>query len=150
MAKVIPITRRKAAGKLKPLAPREEQILRTIHYYRYITAQDVLTLHFPPTLKKYNQSLLASLAGNTDLDTHNYLCRFTLPSLHKRSQEKVYVLGSRGRRVLQALGLPVSWYFRPHKLKFLSYSYVIHNLILTRFLVACEQWTREHPTYSLT
>jgi hypothetical protein len=30
-----------------------------------------------------------------------------------------------------------------------SYSYVLHNLILTRFLVACEQWAKAHPAYSL-
>ena len=92
---------------------------------------------------------MASLAGNKDLDTHNYLCRFTLPSVHKRAQEKVYVLGSKGRQVLRELGLSVDWYFRPHKLKFLSYSYVLHNLILTRFLVACEQWAKTHPDYTL-
>jgi hypothetical protein len=48
------------------------------------------------------------------------------------------------------MGLPATWYFRPHKLKFLSYSYVLHNLILTRTLIAAEAWAREHPTFSLT
>ena len=136
-------------GKTTPLTAREEEILRTVRYYRYITTQDILTLYFASGSKKYAQALMASLAGNKDLDTHNYLCRFTLPSVHKRAQEKVYVLGSKGRQVLRQLGLPVSWYFRPHKLKFLSYSYVLHNLILTRFLVACEQWAKAHPAYNL-
>jgi hypothetical protein len=136
-------------GKTTPLTAREEEILRTVRYYRYIITQDILTLYFAPGSRKYAQALMASLAGNKDLDTHNYLCRFTLPSVHKRAQEKVYVLGSTGRQVLRQLGLPVDWYFRPHKLKFLSYSYVLHNLILTRFLVACEQWARSHPAYSL-
>jgi hypothetical protein len=137
-------------AKTAPLSLREEEILRTVRYYRYITTQDIIALYFTPSVKKYAQALMAKLAGNEDLDTHNYLCRFTLPSVHKRAQEKVYVLGSAGRRVLKTMGLSVDWYFRPHKLKFLSYSYIIHNLILTRFLVACEKWTRDHPTYSLS
>ena len=59
------------------------------------------------------------------------------------------MLGSEVLQVLRELGLSVDWYFRPHKLKFLSYSYVLHNLILTRFLVACEQWAKAHPAYTL-
>jgi len=114
-------------GKIKmakrlPLSAREEEILRAVGYYRYITKLDVLHLFFRETLDSYTRTLLRGLSGKTDLDTHNYLCRFTLPAVHKRSQEKVYVLGSHGRQVLRGLGLSVNWYFRPHKLKFLSYS----------------------------
>ena len=64
--------------------------------------------------------------------------------------EQVFVIGAKGKRLLQAQGLPAAWYFRPHKLKFLSYSYVIHNLILTRTMIAASQWAKTHPTYSLT
>jgi hypothetical protein len=46
------------------------------------------------------------------------------------------------------MGLPATWYFRPHKLKFLSYGYVLHNLILTRTLVAADVWAREHPDFT--
>src|SRR5687767_13751493 len=103
---------------IKPLSARDEEILRTVWYYRYMTSLDVLTLFFAKTSQTYNRTLLANLSGNTDLQTHSYLCRFTLPTLPKRSQEKVYVLGSRGRQVLREQGFPVTWYFRPHKLKF--------------------------------
>jgi hypothetical protein len=135
--------------KRSPLSAREEEILRAVGYYRYITNLDVIHLFFRETLDSYARKIRRGLSGKTDLDTHNYLCRFTLPAVHKRSQEKVYVLGSQGRRVLRGLGASVDWYFRPHKLKFLSYSYVLHNLILTRFLVACEKWSREQPNFNL-
>src|SRR5918992_718720 len=48
------------------------------------------------------------------------------------------------------MGLPASWYFRPNRLKFLSYGYVIHNLILTRTLIAAQALAKEHPTFFLT
>jgi hypothetical protein len=35
------------------------------------------------------------------------------------------------------------------KLKFLSYSYVLHNLILTRTLIAANCWASEHPDFAL-
>jgi hypothetical protein len=59
-------------------------------------------------------------------------------------------LGARGRRVLQEQGIQVSNYFRPHRLKFLSYSYVLHNLILTRTLIAAQAWAKAHPSFFLT
>lgn len=59
------------------------------------------------------------------------------------------MLGSRGRRVLSEIGLEASWYFRPHKLKFLSYGYVLHNLILTRAMIAAVVWAKNHPSFSL-
>jgi hypothetical protein len=67
-----------------------------------------------------------------------------------KRQEKVFVLGAKGKRLLQGMGIPATWYFRPHKLKFLSYSYVIHNLILARTMIAAGEWAKTHPTYSLT
>jgi hypothetical protein len=135
--------------KNSPLTARDEEILRAVWYYRYITKLDVLHLFFKKTVDTYVGAKLSELSGKTDLDTHNYLCRFNLPAVHKKSQEKVYVLGSRGRRALCEMGLSVDWYFRPHKLKFLSYSYVLHNLILTRTMIAAGLWARHHPNFSL-
>jgi hypothetical protein len=130
------------------LTARDEEILKAIWYYRYITARDLNNLLFAKTSITHMRELLARLAGGEDLQTHNYLCRFTLPS-QNGTKEKVYVLGARGRRVLQEMGLQASWYFRPNKLKFLSYSYVLHNLILTRTMIAARQWAKDHPAFDL-
>ena len=132
------------------LSARDEDILRAVYYYRYVTALDITCQQFARASLNHAREILSRLAGNSDLDTHNYLCRFTLPAINKKPQEKVFVLGAKGRRVLQSMGLPATWYFRPHKLKFLSYSYVLHNLILTRTLIAAGVWAKEHPTFLLT
>ena len=132
------------------LSVRDEEILRAVYYYRYVTVLDITSQQFARASLNHAREILSRLAGNSDLDSHNYLCRFTLPAINKKPQEKVFVLGSRGRRVLQNMGLPATWYFRPHKLKFLSYSYVLHNLILTRNLIAAGVWVKEQPTFLLT
>jgi hypothetical protein len=130
------------------LTERDEAILKSVAYYRYMTARHLTNLHFAKTSITHMREILANLSGGKDLQTHTYLCRFTLPPL-SGTREKVYVLGTRGKRVLQGLGIPASWYFRPYKLKFLSYSYVIHNLILTHAMIAADQWTKTHPEISL-
>jgi hypothetical protein len=131
------------------LTAREEEIIRTVAYYRYMTARDLTNLLFAKTSITWMRGLLAELAGKDDLHTHHYLRRFTLPS-QGATRERVYVLGAKGRRLLQEQGIPVSWYFRPNRLKFLSYSYVIHNLILTRTMIAAAVWAKNHPAFSLT
>jgi hypothetical protein len=130
----------KSANKAKPiLTARDEAILRTIWKYRYMTALDVTKLLFSNGSHIYNRDNLTSLAGGEDLHTNAYLCRFSLPSSKIGNPERIYTLGVKGRNFLaRDIGLPVNWYFRPYKLKHLSYSTVLHNLILTRFLVASQ------------
>jgi hypothetical protein len=132
------------------LTARDEEILKAVHYYRYVTARDIAHQQFSKTSLNYVRERLTELSGPTDLEPRNYLCRFDLPAASMKRQEKVFVLGAKGKRVLQWMGIPATQYFRPHKLKFLSYSYVIHNLILARTMIAAEQWAKDHPTYSLT
>jgi hypothetical protein len=73
-----------------------------------------------------------------------------MPSTSPGGSEKIYTLGSRGRDFLAGeLGLPVEWYFRPAKLKHFSYSQVVHNLVLTRFLVSAHVWALKQPAFRL-
>jgi hypothetical protein len=57
---------------------------------------------------------------------------------------------SKGRDFLaNEVGLPVEWYYRPGKVSSLSYGTVLHNLVLTRFLVAAQRWCATHPEFRL-
>jgi hypothetical protein len=97
------------------LTERDEKILRAIYAYRYMTTLDVAWLLFRPTSKNHVGEVLTRLAGGKDLQTHMYLCRFGLPSVG--NSERIFTLGARGRSFLSGQGLPVTWYFRPYKLK---------------------------------
>jgi hypothetical protein len=73
-----------------------------------------------------------------------------LPSTSAGSNERIYTLGSKGRDFLaNDLGEPVNFCFRPYKLRHLSYSQVLHNLILTRFLVSAHAWAAKQPDFRL-
>ena len=132
------------------LTARDEEILKAVHYYRYVTARDIAHQQLSKSSLNYTRELMARLSGNTNLDHNNYLCRFDRPATGRQRPEQVFVLGAKGKRLLQGMGIPAAWYFRPHKLKFLSYGYVIHNLILARTMIAAAQWAKPHPTYSLS
>lgn len=43
----------------------------------------------------------------------------------------------------------MDWHFRPHKVKGLSFGKIVHNLLLTRFLVAAKRWSEMEGSYNL-
>jgi hypothetical protein len=128
------------------LSPRDEDILRAVHTFRYMTAKDVAYLWFSPTVLNYVRHRLARLAGGTDLAPRTYLCRFQLPG----SGEKIFTLGVKGRDYLQReAGMSVDWYFRPYRLQHFSFSHLMHALVLTRFVVAARFWSRSQKQFTL-
>lgn len=116
-----------------------------------MTALDMAYLRYSPTSLTYIRGILTNLAWGADLQSNQYLYRFQLPNASTGNTERVYTLGSRGRDFLmREIGLPVDWYFRPAKIKHLSYNHIAHNLVLTRFLVAAHVWSKSQPVFKLT
>lgn len=125
-------------------------MLCAIHFYRYVTALDMAHLLYSSSSLTYVRSLLSSLAGGEDGKAAQYLYRFQLPNTSPGNTAKVYTLGSKGRDFLEReFGLPVEWYYRPHKVKHLSYTQILHGLVLTRTIVAAAAWCAKEPNYTL-
>jgi len=77
------------------------------------------------------------------VDTNHYLYRFGLPKATKGNVERIYTLGSRGRDFLvNATGQSINWYFRPGRTATHNYSFLVHSLAVTRFLVAASYWSK--------
>jgi Replication-relaxation len=131
------------------LTAKDEDILKAVYQYRYMTSLDVAHLLFKPTYLPYVRGRLARLAGGKTLQPNTYLCSFKLPVTTGNSP-LIFTLGMKGQEFLsQAIGQPVDWYFRPNSLKFFSYSAILHHLLLTRFLVACRYWCRDREDFQL-
>ena len=140
----------KAGRRFRMITPQIEEILKAVHFYRYVTAVDMAHLLYSPTSLTYVRERLSELAGGADFVTNQYLYRFRLPSITAGNSQRVFTLGSRGRDYLaRELGLPAEWYFRPDKVKNMGYNQMLHNVILTRFLVAAKAWCAAHPEYEL-
>jgi hypothetical protein len=71
------------------LTPRDEQMLKAIYDYRYMTAEDMAYLMFSPSTVPYVRRLLARLSGGKDFQTHMYLCRFPMPKVGLGRSEKI-------------------------------------------------------------
>jgi hypothetical protein len=141
----------KTANKQKlsasPLILTEPQarVLHATHFYRFLCAQDICSLHWSSNSITYVRDLLANLAKN------KYLYRFQLPSVHCGGigAERIYTLGTAGRKFMEKSGFKVDWYYRPHKVKHSSYGAVLHNLLLSRILIAASVWAKNQPNFKL-
>ena len=141
---------RKPAEKPFTLTARMEEILRTIHFYRFMSALDVAYRLYSPKSLTHVREILSSLAGGEDFKDNSYLYRFKLANTSSGNTERVYTLGSKGRDYLvNVVGLPVEWYFRPYKLRHFSAGQVAHSLVLTRVLIAAHVWSAKHPDFRL-
>ena len=137
----------KPARLLKFVTPQTEAILKTVHFYRYVTALDVAYLLYSPSSFTYVRERLHDLCGGDDHLPNELLYRFPLPT-GKGNRPRVFTLGSRGRAYLaDELGMSANWYFRPHKMQNMGYNQVLHNIILTRFLVAAHRWCAKATDY---
>jgi Replication-relaxation len=137
------------AHEFLPVTPTEEEILKTISSYRYMTALDVAYSLFSPKSLTYVRSILTRLAGGDDFQERQCLYRFPWPTGKAGNPERIFTLGSAGREVVQNLGIPVTWYYRPSKTGRLNSSYLAHQLLVTRFVICACRFTSEQPDYTL-
>lgn len=131
------------------LRKRQEDILKAMRFYRYMTALDVCYLLYKPSVITEVRRVLSELSGGDDFVKNQYLYRFPMPDIGKGNPERVYTLGRRGRDLLvSGFGLSVDWYFRPDKPT--NYSQLMHSLVLTRFLVAADRWAAAKSGFRLS
>jgi hypothetical protein len=139
--------------KLSPipltLTEPQERILLATRFYRFLCAQDFCRLHWSSNSITYVRDLLANLAK------HKYLYRFTHPNISKGgsaggSVENIYTIGCKGREYIERiLGQSVCYYYKPHKIKHASYGAVLHNLLLSRTLIAASVWAKKQTEFKL-
>ena len=91
----------------QPLTPTDEEILRILSTYRYMTALDVAYSLFSPHSLSHVRRILAMLSGGKDYQERQFLYRFPLPSAKAGNRERIYTLGAAGREVVESLGVPL-------------------------------------------
>ena len=132
------------------LSNRDEDILRAVSTYRFVTAKDMCALLYSPKSLTFVRERLSALSGHKDhvTDGSYPLYRFALPTATIGNRERIYTLSTTGRQILESLGLPVDWHFQPSKVRNFSHSHILYNIILTRFVVAAHTWslTQAHTT----
>lgn len=79
---------------------RRGDILKAMHFYRYITALEVCYLLYKPSHITEVRRGLSELSGKGDFIEKQYLYRFWMPDIGKGNPERIYILGSKGRDFL--------------------------------------------------
>jgi hypothetical protein len=135
----------KSSKKPLILTATQEKVLRATHFYRFLCAQDICRLHWSSNSITYVRDLLANLAK------HKYLYRFQLPSVHSGGigAERIYTLGAAGRKFMEKSGFKIDWVYKPHRIKLASYGAALHNLLLSRILIAASVWAKNQPNFKL-
>jgi protein involved in plasmid replication-relaxation len=132
------------------LNERDQEILKAVHFYRYMTVQDVTYLMFSETSISHVREILSRLCGKADKADNKYLYRFRLPKISEGNAERVYVLGARGREFLNNnTHLFVNWYASPARMATLNYNALLHSLAVTRVLVAAAHWSKKQSIFKL-
>ena len=79
----VPQFEEKKPAKKEPrpvvITRRFDEILKAVHFYRYVTAQDIARLLFSERSITHVREILALLSGGIDRKPNQYLYRFPLP-----------------------------------------------------------------------
>jgi hypothetical protein len=148
------MTKRSAANATNQplwLSDVDVKLIRTIATYKYMSALDLAYFHYAPASHTYVRSRLSKLAGRKDHCSNQYLYRFSRPQTEPGRSEKIFALGRKGRELIASLqGVDdVDTRYRPYKLQALSYPFLFHALLLSRFVTAGMFWSRQQSEYDL-
>lgn len=138
----------KTRGKPLTLNSTDENILRMLAKFPFAGSVDVANYLFSPASITYVRSRLGRLSGG-DHKTHTYLYRFCLPSAASGNKQRIFCLGAKGRALAAELGESVDFWYRPYKQRFMSFTNVLHHLILTRTVVAGYSFCRKQTEVRL-
>lgn len=126
---------------IQNLSERDEDILRALHTYRYLTVRQVTRLFFAASSKNHAGEYLKRLTNQ------QYVYRFPLPSTRKGNPEFVYILAYAGVRYLRSLGVESATLLRLRQAP--SYFPMQHTLRLNDVLIAAALLERHTTTVQL-
>ena len=127
------------------LNSKEERILQAVHDVELVTLDDIIhLLQFSNGSRNYVGAILRKLCGGRDYDDQQFLYRQPLPIAAKGTKTRVYCLGAKAWKFLA-----IEDAYRPAKFRHLSYSPILHDLMLSRFLTLVTTYFAAHTGYKL-
>lgn len=134
-----PATKKLAAFVLGPI---DDDILRAVWRYHYLTIDQITRLHYSPKARTTASTRLKKLAEA------GYLHRIVVPA-RLGNGPLVYALANRGLRFLASAGLPIPKRTRLSAEREYSYLFFSHTLAVNDFLIDAERLAHTHPALVL-
>jgi hypothetical protein len=120
---------------LSLVSNKEEQILEAVRLLGYATAQDITRYLFSEGSLNHVRAILAKLSGGEDFAQDHFLLRIPVPVTTRGTKERAYTLGAKARELFS-----MTDYYRPYKYRYLSYSHLMHHLVLARLVCSAQLW----------
>jgi hypothetical protein len=131
------------------LREQDEQIIRACCRYQWMTSLDMAMLLNLPTSLNYVRRMAADLAGNNDEVPGHYLFRFPLARRSGGNGLRVFVPGEASRGLIHEEDTNGCIWNKPSTMQRYSYSFVYHNLAVTRLCLCATLLCRERKEYYL-
>jgi hypothetical protein len=132
------------------LREQDEKLIRACCLYQWMTILDMAMLLNLPSSLNYVRRMAALLAGNNDEVPGQYLYRLALPRRSGGGNAlRVFVPGEATRKLLNEEGVDGFVFNNPAAMQRYSYSFVCHNLAVTRLCICASLFCRDNPAYSL-
>jgi hypothetical protein len=126
------------------LNSNEERILQAVHDLECLTLDDIMHLLFAEERSRTHVgAILRKLSDGRDYDDHQFLYRFPFPTAAKGPKERVYCLGAKAREILAVEDTSRTKY------RYLTYSPILHDLMLSRFIALATKYFAAQTDYTL-
>src|SRR5579859_7243177 len=134
---------KKGQQKQDAITPLEYQIMQYVREYHFLTAWQVVKLHYS------DGSLTRARVVLLRLYEAGYLDRRSLPHVGKGQPIYIYALATKGINYLKDQGFPSFSRYRPNELQHFKYPHLEHVLSLNDFLIAGRNLTKSAPDITL-
>jgi hypothetical protein len=130
----------------------EEQLIRACCRYQWMTVDDfrqyLAAAGGKPPTRNHVGKVVSSLAGGSDETPGHYLYKFALPKTTSGNARRVFVPGASCREFLRQTGEVNAFLLNnPATMQGYSYSFMLHNLTVSRLAIGAALYFREHPAY---
>jgi hypothetical protein len=137
-------------SKAVQVSEQDESIIQAAIRYQYMTMLDFWYELGRSISHTYLRRVLYRLAGGKDQTEGHFLYRFCLPKTTCGEPKRVYVPGMPSYAFLSRAGEALGGRFTtPAAKEGYSYSFLYHNLAVSRLAIVAGLFVREHPTYAL-
>ena len=128
---------------------QDEQVIRACCLYQFMTIIDMASLLNMPGSLNHVRKVAARLAGKKDEAPGHYLFRFPLARRSGGNGLRVFVPGEASRGLLHEEDTNGCIWNKPSTMQRYSYSFVYHNLTVTRLCLCATLLCRERKEYYL-
>jgi hypothetical protein len=135
-------------SKAVPVSELKEQLIRACCLFQWMTVDDFLqwlaAVRGKPPTRNHVGKVVSGLAKD------DYLHAFALPKTRSGQATHVFVPGAASRELLRKTGEEAAYLFNnPATMQGYSYSFMLHNLTMSRLAIGAALYFRKHTDYYL-